>query len=674
MFFLGIKMKVFCPFKRVGPSFVFNLLSKEENIQLTDNGDKIGRSKIGAILSMSPTTPVFNEDGSYVLINDAIGEEIYNPVAYANEVTDNGTSLNILGNIFAEIKLAKGLTYSSKVGADYLVYKNNFYLPRNIGEGQGVNGEAKISGRKNINLLNTNILTYTTKLNSRDQLTLTAVAEFQRFKSENSSIRVQGFANDELTYNDLSAAAIQDIPASSGEITTGLTSYLLRGNYNIHSKYLVTVSARLDGSSKFGEDNKYALFPSSAVAWIISNEEFMKNSKYISNLKLRTSYGITGSQEIPAYRSLGLMGSVDYPFGDQLMVGFVPVRVQNPDLKWETTKQYDVGLDIGLFKNRISLTADYYYKKTTDLLLDVPIPRTSGFSSSLQNIGSLQNQGFELTINSVNVKPSSDFEWRTMLNLSFNKNKVLELSQEADILVGLAQSEPYGIIRKGEAIGSFYGYITNGIYQTQEEVDNSPESSTSEPGELKYVDITNDGAVTPEDRVILGNSFPDVAFGLTNSFRYKKFDFSFMFQGTFGNETLNLNQLNIADRGRTNKNVELLNRWTGPGTSNSVPKANTSQLSRVVDIMVEDGSFVRLQNLTVGYNFEASKLKWCTGGRMYLSGQNLFCINNYSGYDPEIGSPSSAQANNLAQSLGYAVDFYAYPTNRMYMVGLQINF
>jgi TonB-linked SusC/RagA family outer membrane protein len=512
-------------------------------------------------------------------------------------------------------------------------------------------------GTKTVNTwLNENTLTYTKRLGKHN---ITALAGFtqQGYKNESAIASAQGFVSDLLSYNNL----------SSGSAEWALRSFLGRINYSYLQKYYFTVTARADGSSRFGDNKKWGYFPSAAFAWSIGKEQFLLGSKVISNLKLRLSAGITGNQEIGQYQSLATLTNNGYLFGNALSVGFYPNRIANPDLGWEKTTQYDAGIDLGLLKNRISITLDAYYKRTSDLLLTVPIPYTTGYTSSLQNYGTADNKGIDLGINSQNIN-SKDFSWNTNLVFSLNRNKVISLGDGVGYLI----SDPV-IAQVGKPLGSFYGYKANGIFQTGDDISKLPsiDPNTTKPGDRKYADINGDGVITQAgDRTIIGNAQPKFIAGITNNFVYKDFDFSFFFYGSYGNQLFNQNkqQLELFS-GQQNAATTALDRWTVTNPSNDVQRAKEDPAPVTTSRYVEDASYLRLKTLTVGYTLpqKISNLVHIKQIRFYASANNLVTWTKYSGYDPDV-------SKNEQTTLTQGIDYGAYPNAKSFQAGLSVTF
>jgi TonB-linked SusC/RagA family outer membrane protein len=637
----------------------------------TDGDGGTGAGVVYGALNFSPTVPIFQADGkTYTVNNRPGGILISNPVAMANETRNNATGTRLLGNISGEYKIIEGLVFKALLGTNLNYNKTNFYLPRTVYSGLANNGSANIYSSQYGEWLSENTLSYRKTFNKVHKLNVLAGYTFQMANFEDVRASAQNFSNDILIYNNLGTAQ-QTNTGSSNKNDWALRSYIGRINYDLKEKYLLTLTGRIDGSSRFGEGNKSAFFPSGSVAWRVSNESFMHNVKAVSDLKIRASYGLTGNQEIGQYQSLGGLQTQNYNFGNVLTVGYAPNRIGNPKLKWETTTQVDIGLDFALFNNRIQVTADWYQKKTKDLLYNVSLPITSGYFTSLQNIGRVKNQGTELAINSTNL--TGEFQWNTSFNISYNKNEILDLGAvTGDIPSGGAsghlQLGNSGILRVGQPIGVFFGLVTDGIFQNAEEIAKSAQKS-AKPGDRRYKDINPDGVINSSDRVILGHAQPDYTFGFTNNFSFKGFDLSVFFQGVEGNSIFNLNRFELESQtGVSNQLASVKDRWTPANPSQTIPRASANgQPYQVTSRQVEDGSYIRLRNIQLAYNFPSNLLKRAglTNAKIYVSAQNLLTFTDYSGYDPEV---SRFGQDNLSQG----TDYGSYPATKIFLVGVNI--
>ena len=638
---------------------------------------------VGGALGMNPVLPVYDPSrkGGYTYENTIagqIGTVIGNPVAEVKEHKSLSTSSRFLGNVEGSYRIAKGLTFKTTFGVDAVFSKDRVFGPSWIKASEGARGEAGISNLEAFTWLNENTLTFDTDLREKDNLNVVLGYTLQEFENEYISSYVFDIPDDKLGYYNL-RAALNPQPPTNGETRWSMVSYLGRAQYSLTGKYLFTVTGRVDASSKFAENNKYSFFPSAAVAWRIIEEPFMQNAQAISDLKVRASIGIIGNQAISAYQSLPLTrpmgeGVFNNGTGYTFYISSQPEAFNNPDLKWETTRQLGIGLDAGFFEGRVSMSLDYYQKYTYDLLLSTPISSTTGFELTTLNVGNVENRGVDLEISSFNTSATSAVKWNSSLNFSINRNKVTKLATDNDVNLGSGL-----ILREGEAIGTFYGYQFEGIFQSNEEADASAVFATQQSGankavagDRKYRDVNNDGVINEDDRVILGNALSDFSWGLNNDIGYRNFTLSFFIQASHGNEMANLNASALEDfRGLNNVSAEAgLNRWTPENPSNRYPRALAN---RSVDVgtfsstMVEDASYVRLKNVTLGYNLPASMLQRLSvrNVRVYVSATNLLTLTDYSGFDPEGSAFGTATAYP-------GVDQGRYPLTKTYLLGLNI--
>jgi TonB-linked SusC/RagA family outer membrane protein len=520
-----------------------------------------------------------------------------------------------------------------------------------------------------IGWLNENTLSYAKTFNSDHALDAVVGLTQQASTTENTTARAATFVTDEFGYHNLGGGTTFQ-NASSNYFKWTLLSYLGRVNYTFKSKYNLTLTARADGSSRLGKNNKWGFFPSAAFSWNLGKEDFIRNVQEISNLKFRFSAGITGNQEISPYTSLAQEAYYSYLFGKKLVAGYAPNGIANPNLGWEQTAQYDAGIDLGLYKNRITLTLDAYYKKTSDLLLDVPLPYTSGYANAFQNYGGVENKGIEVALNTVNSE--GEFGWTTDLVFSTNRNKVVSLGPGVNqVISGVS------IAQVGQPIGSFLVLKTNGIFQTGDDVANLPKFIASDKaGSQRYEDISGpkgvpDGTITQSaDRVIVGNAQPKYLFGLTNNFSYKNFDLNVLLQGQSGNKVYNANQANLElGTGYINGSTTMLDRWTPENPSNVIHRAIENPAVTVSDRFIENGSYLRLKNLSLGYSLPASVLSHLRISqlRFYVTAQNLVTWTKYTGYDPEV-------SRNEQATLTQGVDNGVYPASKTFLGGITISF
>lgn len=454
----------------------------------------------------------------------------------------------------------------------------------------------------------------------------------------------------------MQGAAIQGI-ASTGYSKSVLLSYYGRLNYTYKGRYLATVSYRRDGSSKFSVLNKWSDFPSAAIAWRISEEKFMRPFKAISNLKLRGSYGATGNNALDPYQTLNALGSNRVVFNDALYTSYGPGTTKPGQLKWETTYGYDAGLDLGLFDNKINITVDYYHKKTKDLLNSVQLPASTGYTNTLQNVGEIQNKGWEFAA-AAQIADKA-VKWNVSANVSFNRNKITKLYGGQDIYGSVFFTGPLNdfvnLLREGQPLGIFYGYLENGYTST---------------GNIRYKDLNGDGNINSLDKTYIGNPNPKFIYGFNSDVSYKGFGLTVFIQGSQGNDIYNLDATQTIDLGfGLNVPVDVYNNhWTPANTNAKYPKISRSIAGNVSNRFVEDGSYLRFKNIQLAYNLPSGLIKWARNIQLYISGQNLITITKFSWYDPEINSLGGG--NSINQGISY----FGYPTAKTITFGVRCNF
>jgi TonB-linked SusC/RagA family outer membrane protein len=621
-----------------------------------DRGNR-GGSLLSAALSGYPTVGLYNPDGTYTKLAEAYtwgSNVIINPLNFIYQYKDVTRSNRVLTNTSLSFEPIKGLIFKTLAGIENTDDRNDIYRTTKFVNSTGF---ASVSTPSVTSLLSENTVNYQKTLGKH---TFSALAGFtyQDYVSTSLLASGNGFISDNQETYDIGAAATQGVPASY-YTKWALLSYLSRVNYNYNDKLLATISFRADGSSRYSEGQKWGYFPSVALAYRLSQESFIKQYEVISDLKLRVGYGETGNTAINPYYTLNQLASGQVVFGDALTTSYAPgTRLAGP-LKWETTTQTDVGLDLGILNNRLSFTLDLYVKNTRDLLNNVSLPSSLGYAYTVQNIGKIQNKGIDMSV-SADVL-TNEFKWQLGGNLSINRNKVIKLNNGSDILgetIGAALSDNANILREGYPLGSFYGYVEKGYDQN---------------GLIAYEDFNNNGIRDAGDKRIIGNPNPKFTYGLTSNMSYKNFDLSIFIQGTQGNDIYNLSaQGQNYDYGQgLNMLKEVYyNHWTPTNVNAKYPVIKALSQAQMSNRFIEDGSFLRLKNVQVTYNLplEKWKIKGLTKGQIYVSGQNLLTITNYSWYDPEVNSYGSS--NSIVQG----VDHYVYPTAKTVTFGVRASF
>lgn len=638
---------------------------------VTDSESAIPSSVTSWALAFNPGLSVYNNAGQYIFENNTSQPAVGNPVADINKTEQINNSTRLLGNFFVTADFLEKFRFKTSIGTDAVFLTEKSFIPNDIKRGQASNGQAAIATQQGLSWLWENTLSYNTTFGNH-RIDAVIGHSMQAYRNEFVFSATSDFDDNRLGYNAIQVGKDKTLMLNG---TSGwqLQSFLGRINYNLMEKYLFTVSARIDGSSKFGVGNRYGAFPSLAFAWRLKEESFLENVDAISDLKWRIGYGVVGNEGIPPYSSMGLLETTEAYFGEnEIAKGSGQASRQNNTLKWETTSQFDTGIDFGLFNGRVTVVADIYYKRTTDLLLNAPVPYTSGFDYSFFNVGSLENKGLELAVSTVNTVGA--VKWNSSVNISFNRNKVLDLSSDqgipADPMLGI---NGWTAINTGVAMGTFYGYKTDGIIQLNENPASVPRFVDYVPtyGDRKYVDKDGDGDLDENDKFILGNANPDFAFGITNSVSYKNLSLSIFIQGVYGNEIVNFNKFALESfDGNQNNSTAALNRWTPENPTNEYPRANVSpRVNTISNHHVEDGSYLRVKDITLGYDVapHISKKIKVTSCKVFASAKNLITLTNYTGYDPEVN-----RFINNPRSFG--ADFGSYPAAKIYSAGLNITF
>jgi TonB-dependent starch-binding outer membrane protein SusC len=609
------------------------------------------------------------------------GGFMYNPVMDLRDRDYNTDSHNFTGSFFTNISFSKDLEMKTIVASNVLNQGRKIFFP---GYFNGGNNGAIQGQSRNVFYSFENYLTYTKQINENNSITALFGASWQQADQNYFQGDGYGTPSDAYGPNNLGAASSKN--SASSMAAESLNSYFTRINYNLKDKYLFTFTSRADGSSKFGDANKWAFFPSAAAAWKISEEDFLIDSAVISNLKLRASYGQTGNSSIAPYSSeaqLGpgnLIGGSNIPgytaaFGSASASGTGLKSLENSDLRWEIMTQYDIGVELGLFNDRINLELDYYNRETTDMLLNAPVPESSGFSFVTKNIGSMENKGFELSLNTINID-TPDFTWNSTFNISMNKNKVLSLASPSDIF-GVGSGSNYlgggSIIRIGEAMGAMYGFTRLGVWGTAEAAEAAKYNLL--PGDVKHKDLNGDYVIDNDDRSIIGNGYADAYGTFVNYFTYKNFDLTFDLQYSIGNDVADL-ALHMGENviGNSNNYSTVLNAWTPDNQNTMIPQLRNSSAGYVSlydSHMVKDASFLRGNNLIFGYTFKPELLQRISLNnlRIYASAQNFFLVMNEDLMgDPEVDDKNAFGGGVASQG----VKWYDYPRSSTFVLGLQI--
>lgn len=637
------------------------ILSRQSQDRVGGENGNRGNGALSAILVAPPTIAPFDANGNYsnVVPYAFSSNVLQNPFAYLYERLDNEVRDYILANGSLTYELVAGLTLRVSGGIETSDSRRDTYSTRRLNGSPS--GSGSVATNRQTSVLNENILNYTRQFGQRHNLTLTGGFTYQTQQNNSLGAGASGFASDALTVNALESGNTPGLPSTSASEWT-LLSYLGRANYGYRDRYLLTASFRADGSSRFGKNNKWGYFPSAAVAWRVSEEPFMKNQPVVSNLKFRASVGQTGNTALSPYQTLNSLTSYQTIFGNDLAIGYAPgSSLSNPDLKWETTTQTDIGIDIGFLRNRLQLTADYYNKTTSDLLAVVSLPTSAGYATTTQNIGTIQNSGFEFGLDAAILRGA--FRWDANANISFNRNKAVSLVGGSDI-AGAGVSAPLGVavnlVREGYPVGVFYGYQENGL---------------NEKGEIVFKDLNNDGAITIADKTIIGDPNPTFVYGFSSTLSYRNFDLNFFLQGVQGNDIFNFNVASFANSFNFGENqIKDLyaNRWNpkSPDPNAKYPKISVNTKFRESDRYMEDGSYLRLKNIQLVYNIPTTKLNlgWIRKPQVYVSAQNVLTLTKYSWYDPEISTLGSST------SISPGVDAFGYPVARTVTAGVRLGF
>ena len=606
-------------------------------------------------LSAPPMIGIYNEDGTYT-VNPLQAWE--NPIASIEAPKDETNTARLIGALFVEWDLIRDLTFKSALSAETYFNKNDYFLdPVSTQFGRSLEGLGTTSTNQELVWLWENTMTYSREIGDHKFNVLSGVTA-QESRYQGTFSRAEGFPNGAVSTLN---AGSRKIEASSFGSQWALLSYLGRVSYKFRDRYLLDLNFRADGSSRFGAGNRFAYFPSASVAWRLSEEAFLAGLEVVNDAKLRLSAGTTGNQNIGDFSSFGLyaLGS-NYNFDGQIVPGTRPATIGNDNLRWESTDQYNLGLDLTMLNYRLSFTVDAYYKFTRDLLVNVDLPLSTGFSSGIQNLGSVENRGIEFMVKSYNVTRDR-LEWTSSLNVSANQNKVLDIGgPDQVIFAGAIPENGFAVIvQEGLPLGSFYGFRSLGV---------DPEN-----GDLVFEDLNGDGSITDDDRTVIGNANPDLIMGLSNTVTAGSFQVDVLFQGVYGNDVLNATRIETEGMFSVkNATAATLTRWQSSGDITRVPRAvfgDPNRNSRISDRFIEDGSFLRLRTITLSYNLPPRVLDRLPlrQGSVYVSGQNLWTLTRYSGYDPEVNRDGGS-------AISQGIDYGTYPQSRTITGGIKLDF
>lgn len=679
---------------------------KVEGMGTSENGDRF--NKMQHILQYRPTVGIEGSDtdlltGMDPILSDDSGNVMQNPLISASEETNDREWHTFQANAGATIKLWKGLTFRSTVGMRYQNRRNDvFYGDESMtAMRSSINGT--ITNLESGSFQTSNVLTYNWS-NDKHDITGMVGHEYVNSWSRNFSAGANQFPNDDIGLGDLSLGT-PITPTSSVNYDDKLLSFFARVNYSLMDKYLLTASVRADGSSKFSENNKWGYFPAVSAAWRLGEEEFIKDLNIFSDLKLRVGYGLAGNNRIGSYRSLALLSSVTAANANGAQAGYASNQVPNSDLKWEANKTFNLGLDFGFLDQRITISPEFYINRSSNLLLDARLPESSGYSTMVLNAGETKNVGVDLTINTVNIT-NKNFTWSTAVTFSHNKNTVERLTgEEVQFYLanfgysGAASSHLIGV---GQPLGQFYGYVTDGLYTADDFSGYDATTNTytlkegvvkregAQPGYWKFKDLSGNNEIGEEDKTVIGNASPTFYGGINNNFTWKNFDLSIFLTYSYGAEVLNATKLTNTKTAYTNKNVLAVAnadaRWTNMNANGEwvTDLAELAALNQgktmacfddngagnqlIHSWAVEDASYLKLSNITIGYTFPKQLISkiGLTKLRLYATGNNLLTWTPYTGYDPEVSTMSS--------QLTPGVDFGAYPKSRSFVFGVNVAF
>ncbi len=657
-------------FQQNSDAQVLRWLKMSTNVTVSADRKQQGSYDLGNTYRSLPVVAVKDDSGEWSGPegNTLWYGSIRNPIGPTQTDSQKTSGYNFLGNVTAEIAFTRWLKFKSTFGLDAKFWYYDNYTPKYAWKALPVEESSRYkSDNKSFTYLWDNYFLFDHTFAGKHHVGLMAgtSAQWNNFDYLNAQKNVFAYANVHEMDNGQKMYSI-----GGNETEWALLSYMARLNYEYADRYLLTATLRRDGSSRFGSNNRWGTFPSVSFAWRASEEPWFPENKVVSDVKLRVGYGVTGSQaSVGNYSYLASYDTGVYPFGKTSteQSALVSTTLANPNIHWEQVAQTNIGIDATLFASRVHLSFDYYIKNTTDMLVKASIPITSGFedtSTTYTNAGKVRNTGFEVTLSTVNI--DRPLRWETNIVYTYNRNRIRSLNSDVPYYINMVNNSYVTMLANNYPINVFYGYVTDGIFQNQQEVEQHAIQSGAEPGDIRFKDLNNDGVINDEDRTVLGNPNPTHIFSMGNTLSWKGFELGIYFQGVAGNKIFNANKIDLTGMSAAyNQMTDVLSRWHGEGTSNSMPRAvygDPNQNNRVSDRFVEDGSYLRLKTVSLSYDLPKTWLRHLTmtSARITLSCENVATITGYSGFDPEVGTNG--------------IDLSNYPVSRTFNIGLNVNF
>lgn len=670
---------------KIGVS-LFSRKSKKDGIATQSTGSTTnggGDDVIGLMFRFRPDLGIYNDDGSFTSQN--VGGLLDNPFAVATERVNETKEDRSRTNLYLDYKIIDGLSFKTTLGVRSRNENIATYIPSTLTETDGgVGGTARISNRKSNYILNENYVTYTRDI-SKGNLTVVAGHSYQKDVTERFSAGASGLIKDSFTFRNLAGAAVPLTPSSSYS-ETEIESQFGRFNFDWDDKYLVTATVRRDGSSRFSESEKYAIFPSGAIGWRVSSEPFLSSNPIVSNLKLRASYGVTGNTSIPALSSFATFDDVTGLGAGGVVAGVVPDQAANGNLRWESSYQTNIGLDLGIFDEKVRLELNYYNIDTKDVLMpdfNTPLYLGNLTRFALKNIGEINNKGFEISLGTTNIY-TDNLQWTTDFNWSTNKTEIVSLIDGLDVFLdaspGYFSRDRTHILREGEVPGMFWGYVYEGVYVGGALPEGSAMLAGGTIGDPVFAEVADDegnydGVIDTNDQQIIGDPTPDFTFGINNTLSYKNFDLNIFIQGSQGGEIFNLTRVQLMN-GDANALTDVLDAWTIENPESNIPRVGSNSQRELSTRFIEDGSYIRLKNVSLGYTLPTNIVEkvGLSNARVSFSAQNLLTITDYSGLDPEVsyfggGGESTGDANTTN-----GFDYGNYPTIQSYTFSVNLKF